>query len=414
MLPIPFFVRGTSGLLNSNYPVRIFLLLSAVFLSCGANDGWDLIYEQQRIYYRDPEHNRWKINLSTDIAYPVPAFRNSFPSESLSCIPIGNYNNNSVAYAVCNKDPSYAKFETFVPTMITNNVTSLSMNFLKLSGKERSHSGFQCMRFYIRAMDQERNIRVSNLTPMPCPGLSFASLFYPHQYLNFAQIFGLPLQQDPSNGTHACPKSSNLEALNLHSNGITSTPFSSCPAYLKNIKYVLLENQQLILDDKPLFTKSNHLIYLSLHDCSLQNVPRSIFVGLSYLKMLNISNNNISSFQIETFHDLISLTVLRIDNNVLTTLHMSVFQRLSSLQYLYLSVNRLSSLDGEVAILPSLRFIDLSYNKLTMVRTELFWDSPMLTIIILNSNSIRNIESGAFMNMSSFRALVDLKINYSM
>ena len=192
----------------------------------------------------------------------------------------------------------------------------------------------------------------------------------------------------------------------VHSmNGLTSTPFSSCPAYFSNLQYAMIENQKLILDDTPLFISENHLIYLSLRHCSIQNIPRSTFVGLFHLKMLNISHNDISLFEKETFHDLTNLTVLRIDNNALTTLDTSVFHQLKSLQYLYLSGNHLSSIDGGVAILSSLRFIDLSFNNLTVVRRELFRNSPLLTYIEFKYNSISNIESGAFANMTSFVAI---------
>ena len=100
-----------------------------------------------------------------------------------------------------------------------------------------------------------------------------------------------------------------------------------------------------------------------------------------------------------------SLIVLRIDRNMLTTLDISAFQRLTSLQYLYLSRNHLKSIDGEVAIIPSLRVIELSHNNLTVVKANLFRDSPMLTVIQLSYNNISNISSGSFYNMTSFKVL---------
>ena len=60
---------------------------------------------------------------------------------------------------------------------------------------------------------------------------------------------------------------------------------------------------------------------------------------------------------------------------------------------------------GKVATLPSLRVIDLSENLLTVVRTNVFRDSPMLALIYLNHNNISNIESEAFFNMTSLVAL---------
>ena len=84
---------------------------------------------------------------------------------------------------------------------------------------------------------------------------------------------------------------------------------------------------------------------------------------------------------------------------------MSVFQRLSSLKYLFLTGNHLNLIDGEVAILPSLRVIDLSHNNLTVVRYNSFRNSAMLAVIVLGYNRISNIEYGAFFNMTSFRLL---------
>ena len=410
MSSIPSLDRGVSRLLNSKCLVQTFLLLGAVFRSYGANDDWQSVrYDQHRHYNRGPGPNGWETDVVVDIVYPALSFENSFPSESPTCLPIGDYRNGTVGYAVCKIDTPLAVVETMVRTTIINNITGLSVGFQESSSKEMSHSGFQCLRFSIRIQDQEheeRDVRVSNLVTIPCPDFSFASLFYPHPHLNFVQIYGLPLHQDPNNATHSCPTFSNLEVLDLHYNGLTSSPFSSCPAYFNNLQYAMIENQKLVLEDKPLFTLWNHLIGLSLQYCFLQNVPRSTFRGLFQLKMLNISNNNISSFKTETFHDLTNLIELRIDNNGLTTLDMSLFERLKSLQYLYLSGNHLSILDGEVTILSSLLFIDLSYNKLTVVRTELFRNSSLLTCIDLTSNCINNIESGAFSNMTSFSALV--------
>ena len=346
----------------------------------------------------------WTVGVQTNIKYTSPILEESFPAES-PCLAIGDYRNGTVGYAVCNVDPSVSYIEQLVRDTITNNITSFSVGYYKPSDIEKSLPRFQCMRFLIQILDQERHVRISNLTASSCPELSIASLLYPRLNLSWARIDGLSLQQDPINVTLACPMSSNLEALILQNNGLASAPFSSCPIYFSNLIHVLFENQQLKLDDIPLFTLSDHLKYLSLHNCSLHNIPRSTFVGLINLRMLNISSNKIRSFEKEVFHYLSSLTVLRIDNNMLTTLDMGIFQELISLQYLYLSGNHFSSIDGKVAILPSLRVIVLSQNNLTVVRKTLFRDSPMLTVIELTNNNISNIEYEAFANMTSFKAL---------
>ena len=381
------------------------LLLATLIHPYRADDPWPVYYKQNRFYRKVPGHVRFEIYMTNELEYINLDLRKTYPPDVFNCLSIGEYRNDTEGYAVCNIDPPHAFVETLVRDTVVNNISSLSLTVYPLPDRERDSPGFQCMRFISRILNPERDVRVSNLTSTPCPGLSFASLLYLHPYLSWVQIHGLPLLQDPSNVSLACPMSSRLEELDLQNNGLTSTPFSSCPTYFSNLKYVSLENQQLRLDDKPLFTLSNHLEYLILNRCFLQNLPRSTFVGLIHLKMLNITNNNISSLQKEVFHYLTNLITLHLDNNALTTLDMSVFRGLISLQYLHLGGNLLNRIDGKVAILPSLRVIDLSDNKFTVVRKKIFGDSPMLTVITLNHNNISTIESEAFFNMTAFRAL---------
>ena len=397
------------AVLNFQCLVWALLLLSAFLCPCRADDEWIVDYQQQRFYTSEPAETRPRINLKFDVRYSEPNSLRTIYSESPPCLPIGNYRNNTLGFAVCTKNPSDTYIETLVRVTISNNNNNLYMNCHKSSGLDRSRPRFQCMRFFVEILDHEVDVRVSNPTVSSCPGISVASLLYLHLHLNTVRIYGLPLQQDPSNDTLACPTSSTLEGLILINNGLTKTPFASCPIYFSNLTVAWLENQQLSLDEKPMFALSGGLVYLSLHRCSLQNIPRPTFNGLIHLQVLNISNNNISSLQKHVFRDLISLIILRIDNNALTTLDMSIFQPLKSLQFLHLSGNLLNDIDGEVAILPSLRVIELSNNKLTVVKQSLFRNSPMLAVIILSCNSISNIESGSFFNMTSFNALIAFK-----
>ena len=412
MMMMSFREDGSHCFSNSIYMylARTLLLLATVLQPCCTDDEWTIQYKQHRIVSSKPGHMHKAIYLYMNIAFPEPLLWRNSSSGSPICLPIGYYRNDTVGYAVCNTDHSHADIDTLVMDTISSNAPSVLMNCYAASDIERSHAWFQCIRFFIRILDHGRGIRVSNLTAIPCPGLSVASLLFPQPYLRRVHIYGLPLHQGPSNVTHICPMSSDLEILDLQNNGLTSTPFYSCPAYFRNLKYVLLENQPLRLNDRPMFTFPGRLIYLSLHRCSLQSLPRSTFDGLIHLQFLNISNNNISSFKKGVFRDLTNLLVLRIDNNGLKTLDLSVFKQQKSLAYLHLRGNYLYSIEGEVAILPSLRVIDLSDNVLTIVRTKLFRNSPKLTLIFLHNNNISYIESEAFVNMTSLRAL-DVSFN---
>ena len=408
MLAIPFRCHGARGPSNSKYLVLILLLLATVWQPYRTEIAkWMLHYAHHRIYMNEHgDHAQIRKGISLDVAitYPEPTLVKTFFTKSSTCLPIRGYRNNTLGYAVCNADPSYADIEVLLRDTIVNNINNLSLNCYTSSGIKRSRPLCQCMSFLIRMSDQDRGVRAFNQTAIPCLGLSVASLLYQHRHLKSVHIYGLPLQQDRSNVT--CPSSSDLETLDLQNNGLTSTPFSSCAAYFRNLKGVFIENQQLRLGDKPLFPSSDGLNYLSLHHCSLHSLPRSALTGLMNLVMLNISNNNTSSLHRHVFHDLTNLTILRMDNNKLTTLDISVFQRMKYLQFLHLSGNHLNSIDGEVAIMPSLLVLDLSGNRLSVIRKNLFRDSPMLSVIILHNNSIRKIESGAFFNMTALRALL--------
>ena len=411
MLLIRFLVLSFHRFSNSQYLVRtLLLLITALHLYRGDDEKWEIQYQPQRIYTKGPEQMRWQIDQNILIRYNIyDASDDSSSIEIATCLPIWDYHIDTVGYAVCNTFPSYPNVEKLVRDTVANNITNIFVNWYTLSSPDMRQMRFQCIRFIVQIMDQRGDVRVSNLTNTPCPGLTFASLLYWRPNLYMVRIDGLPLQQDPRNVTLACPMPSNLKQVNLLNNGLTNTPFSTCPAYFSNLQDALLINQQLTLNDIPMFTSSDGLIYLALHRCSLHNLPRSTFAGLNRLQILNISDNYISSFQKGVFHDLSNLIVLRLDNNVLTNLDMSVFQRLSSLKYLFLTRNYLNLIDGEVAILPSLCVIDLSHNNLTVVRKNSFRNSAMLAVIDLGYNRISNIESGAFFNMTSFRFLVAFK-----
>ena len=148
------------------------------------------------------------------------------------------------------------------------------------------------MSFAIQILDGNNDIRIYDLTAATCPELSFASLVYPRAHLKSVQIDGLPLQQDQIN---YCPLSPNLEQIVLRNNGLLHPSFTSCSSTYRNLKYVSFANQDIVLENEPILPLSGKLKYLSLYSCSLQELYRSTFEGLSALQVLNISYNNISS-----------------------------------------------------------------------------------------------------------------------
>ena len=294
MLLILFLVLDFHRLSNSKYMVQTLLLLTTVLHPFRADDEkLDVEYGPQRIYTEGPEQMRWQIDQEILIRYEIfGATDDSSSIEISTCLPIWDFHNDTVGYAVCNTFPSYPDIEKLVRDTVDDEITNASVNWYTLSSPETRQMGFQCIRFFARIMNQQ-DVRVSNLTNTPCPRLTFASLLYRRPNLNVVRIDGLPLQQVSRNVTLTGPMHSNLQQVSLLNNGLTNAPFSACPTYFSNLQVALLINQQLTLNDIPMFTSSDGLIYLALHRCSLHNLPRSTFVGLKRLQILNISDNDI-------------------------------------------------------------------------------------------------------------------------
>ena len=406
---LPPIVLGSYRHLQGNKYALTFLVLALCYN--GVTTEWNVTYKMGNIYIKDPG-GKILHDFYYTYDYPQPV-RNEivFPA-SWACLPVGTYKEGTDSYAVCNTAPTQNYIKDLVENVISNNITSVHVSYSGWPQEKKSPPAykFQCVRFFIRNLRQNTTVRVSNLTAAPCPELSFASILYPRGDLHFARIDGLPMQQDHSNSTPMCIVSSHLEVLSLYDNGLVHPPFSSCPTYFDKLKQASLEKQDLRLEVAPLLPVSNKLEYLSLVDCSLQEIYTPNFHGLNFLLMLDISRNNISFIQTDAFYDLTRLQELRAEHNRLSVLNMQSFQRLGSLQYLYLSNNKLPTLDGGVAILPSLRVIYLDYNHFTRISRDTFRNSPKLAFISIQHNAIREIEPGAFYNMTDLR-VIDTWIN---
>ena len=391
--------------LRYHHPMLILLVI--ILYRCLGVAAWQYRYIQNRYYIKVPGEWELRMSQSYHISYHRPHPNITYPSRSgaQACVPLGNYHQGIVGYAVCNAAPSQTYIGSLVRDVILNNTYSLHGSYYGLSSKETVRPNFQCVSFFIQSLDENKDIRIYNLTAAPCPELSFANLLFPRTHLKYVQIYGLPLQRDLVNSTHDCPISSNLVQIALQDNGLVHFPFTSCSTTYRNLKYVSLVNQYIMVEEQPILPLSGDLIYLSLYNCSLQELYKSTFEGLSSLQVLNISHNNITSLYRDVFYNLTDLYLLRFEYNALSALDMSTLRHLKSLQYLYLAGNHLNNIDGEFAILPSLRFIDLSHNTLSVVKENTFRNSPMLKIIILDYNAISEVESHAFFNMTNFKVL---------
>ncbi|KAG5672545.1 hypothetical protein PVAND_002666 [Polypedilum vanderplanki] len=186
-------------------------------------------------------------------------------------------------------------------------------------------------------------------------------------------------------------------------------------------------------------TFSSGLLSLQNLDLSRNRISDAGMVGraikdLRNLEVLNLSYNFIEILSEASFVDLPSLKELRLDHNLLQELHHGAFHRVPSLKVVHLENNRLRHVHPESFLmssgrgvefvhlqnndldrisevrsildaLPTLRYLDLSYNKLTEIPFGSLRGHATLEQLQLDNNDLRLIERDALMAMPSLREL---------
>jgi len=152
-----------------------------------------------------------------------------------------------------------------------------------------------------------------------------------------------------------------------------------------------------------------HLTRLSITNSPLTHVPRSV-CRLTTLTQLHLDNNQLTRLPDNCLTNLTTLRSLSASRNNITELQDGLFDGLSKLQVLQLSHNQISSIGLRVfngsAMLISLRYVDLSSNKLEVLEPWPYYigiNGP--TLINLTFNNIR-----AFTNRMGWKARCGMKI----
>ncbi|KAA0192782.1 hypothetical protein HAZT_HAZT002383 [Hyalella azteca] len=177
---------------------------------------------------------------------------------------------------------------------------------------------------------------------------------------------------------------------------------------LAEIKDLILSYNKLVALPQAAFLDLYQLKNLDLANNSLSSLPPSLFSSLGQLLSLNISHNQLTfSFDNpEPFIGLIRLVVLDLSYNKLIDLRSQVFNHLYSLQVLFLSNNKITYLsDGIFSYLANLHTLDLSDNKLSILESGTLKGLSVLTHFFVDNNSIEIISDASFRNSSSLQKL---------
>ena len=161
------------------------------------------------------------------------------------------------------------------------------------------------------------------------------------------------------------------------------------------------------------FRYLRNLRSLDLSHNGISSLQKASFHGLSKLRVLNLDDNNIRDIAVDTFREMYSLEVLMMSNqDALPTLPVQI---LTKLKVLSLTIKRGDTIPAAYCQLPQLNVMDFSGKYKEIVHIDAAWLSVLRSCNISSlafrglgnyyGSVIREIEPGAFSNISSLRSL---------
>lgn len=208
----------------------------------------------------------------------------------------------------------------------------------------------------------------------------------------------------------------NLKEIWLTSNKLTSLPKSWPAGLVKlfvnsnkikkieqdtfgknlNLEYLTLEMNEITKIAEKSFSQLNSLTYLNFQGNKLAQLSKDAFVGMSKLQVLTLANNPIANIEAKALGNLDALTKLDMSYNELNNIkiNMDIFKAMPKLKELNLmnSPGLAKGLLGqikesEISPVLSVQTIDLRYNNLHNLPSELPSTFPNLTMLKLGSNA---------------------------
>lgn len=199
-----------------------------------------------------------------------------------------------------------------------------------------------------------------------------------------------------------------LEELHLQNNAISTLADRSFVG-LNALHTLNLSSNCLVALPPELFQSSRDIRHLYLRNNSLSVLAPGLLEGLDQLQVLDLSKNELSSRWVnrDTFSGLVRLVVLNLGYNALTRIDSNVFHDLYTLQILSLEHNLIEFIaEGAFSDLKNLHALTLTNNKLSRIESYHFASMYALNQLLLDSNRIEYINSRAFENITNLQDLI--------
>jgi Leucine-rich repeat (LRR) protein len=180
--------------------------------------------------------------------------------------------------------------------------------------------------------------------------------------------------------------------------------------YLLNLVTMEMFNIKLKQLNTDTFIGLSNLKFLKLSCCQINDINSSLFRPLNFLVELDLSYNNIQRIDKDVFNGLTNLENLVLSNNsMLNDIELGAFDYLTNIETMDLSNCSITlSQDFLFRNLKRLREINLTYNKIQMIKTNTFMGLTNLKVlnIAYRYNCIKIIEENAFSHLVNLEALI--------
>ncbi|EDW70456.1 protein artichoke [Drosophila virilis] len=201
----------------------------------------------------------------------------------------------------------------------------------------------------------------------------------------------------------------NLRMLDLSQNQIEQLARHGFQAAPQLRVLSLAQNQLRLLEDTS-FIGIQRLELLHLQDNQLGQADERALLPLAELRNLNLQSNKLESITDNFFSNNSRLEQLDLSRNLIRSISPTAFDNQRSLEYLDLSGNALLDISVGLGNLHSLRDVDLSYNQISRVHSDVINAWRNVVEIRLSNNLIVELQQGTFRNLPKLQYL-DLSSN---
>ncbi|XP_046408287.1 leucine-rich repeat-containing protein 40-like [Ischnura elegans] len=189
---------------------------------------------------------------------------------------------------------------------------------------------------------------------------------------------------------------SSIRHLYLENNSLSSLPDEAFHGMV-NLEHLNISSNNIAYLPVNIFSRNKNLTVLLASNNLFTNIPAALLRNKSRLFKLDLSYNLIETLDLDFFSDTSSLCYVHINNNRFRHLPDKIFQQFKTQNqsceefFLDMSGNRLEDVP-ELSI-PGLTHLNLSKNRLTLIKPDMFTQAPRLLEVNLSHNLIHTIEN---------------------